>query len=440
MLSQDELLAWYQQLNATNDARLEVNRVRSSGPSRRVGGGGSNVSGRYPSQKMAVTIQFESHRVELAFVREKEHDADVLEYYDQPPSFPLDYKTAKGRCIRVFHTPDFFVMRRTAAGWEECKTEEELEKLSEKSPNRYSRDEKGTWRCPPGERHARRFGLYYRVRSSKEINWVVQRNLQFLDDYLCIDASQADRSGREWGLAMVSAEPGISLSELFRRAAEGISRDDIYALIATRKLYVDLGTAPLAEAERVHVFVNREAAVACGHAAQAAEAPTDNCRVFTVRAGLTVAWDGRTWTIVNPGDKTISLLGEDDALTELPASVLRSLPRRDESMAYLQDKKVRAGRRSLCWLQRTRWISVSPIGASTLSSANCAGSPRQPTAKCLHGPCAYGCHAIERRRLVLAAGISDSYHAVVTEETAGAGFRRRPRHLCSNPSRMITRR
>ena len=87
MLSQDELLSWYQQRKVSNDARLEVNRVRSSGPSRRVGGGCRNVSGRYPSRKMGVTIQFESHRVELAFVREMEHDPDVLEYYDQPPSF-----------------------------------------------------------------------------------------------------------------------------------------------------------------------------------------------------------------------------------------------------------------------------------------------------------------------------------------------------------------
>jgi hypothetical protein len=31
---------------------------------------------------MGVTIQFESHRVELAFIYEMEHDADVLEYYD----------------------------------------------------------------------------------------------------------------------------------------------------------------------------------------------------------------------------------------------------------------------------------------------------------------------------------------------------------------------
>jgi hypothetical protein len=33
---------------------------------------------------MGVTIQFESHRVELPFVYEAEHDPQVLEYYDQP--------------------------------------------------------------------------------------------------------------------------------------------------------------------------------------------------------------------------------------------------------------------------------------------------------------------------------------------------------------------
>ena len=40
---------------------------------------------------MGLTIQFESHRVELPFVYEMEHDPGVLEYYDQPPSIPLAY-------------------------------------------------------------------------------------------------------------------------------------------------------------------------------------------------------------------------------------------------------------------------------------------------------------------------------------------------------------
>ncbi|MCA1604225.1 MAG: hypothetical protein LC775_01785 [Acidobacteria bacterium] len=38
---------------------------------------------------MGVTIQFESHKNELARIRELEYDPEVLEYYDQPPSIKL---------------------------------------------------------------------------------------------------------------------------------------------------------------------------------------------------------------------------------------------------------------------------------------------------------------------------------------------------------------
>ena len=127
---------------------------------------------------------------------------------------------------------------------------------------------------------------------------------------------------RWYRLSRVSGCPNSSAGP--RR---GMSRDDIYALIASRELFVDLGTAPLAEPERVHVFANGEAAAAYGHVAQSAEAMTDNCRVFSVHAGRTIGWDGRTWTIVNPGEKTISLLAEDEALTELPVSVFEKLTR-----------------------------------------------------------------------------------------------------------------
>jgi hypothetical protein len=72
---------------------------------------------------MAATIQFESHRVELPVIYELEHDPSVLEYYDQPPSIPLFYESGNGRRLSVVHTPDFFVLRTGAAGWEECKAE-----------------------------------------------------------------------------------------------------------------------------------------------------------------------------------------------------------------------------------------------------------------------------------------------------------------------------
>ena len=78
MLSPEELAAWYEQGNVSQQGRSVIDQVRSSDPARRVGGGRRNVSGRYPSRKMGVTIQFESHRIELAAVYEFEHDTDVV--------------------------------------------------------------------------------------------------------------------------------------------------------------------------------------------------------------------------------------------------------------------------------------------------------------------------------------------------------------------------
>lgn len=52
MLTADCLLAWFQPLNLPEQARSTIRHIRSAGPARRVGGGKSNVPGRYPSRKM----------------------------------------------------------------------------------------------------------------------------------------------------------------------------------------------------------------------------------------------------------------------------------------------------------------------------------------------------------------------------------------------------
>ena len=85
-------------------AACVVQRIRSSGPARLVQSGRGNVSGRYPSRKMGVTIQFESHKNELAGIQELEHATDVIEFFDQPHSIKLEYQSAAGKklggCIR----------------------------------------------------------------------------------------------------------------------------------------------------------------------------------------------------------------------------------------------------------------------------------------------------------------------------------------------------
>jgi hypothetical protein len=72
-----------------------------------VQGRAQNVSGTYASRKMGLTIQFESHKVELWAIYAMEYDAQVLEYFDQPHTLTLTYQSPSGRTVRTAHTPDF---------------------------------------------------------------------------------------------------------------------------------------------------------------------------------------------------------------------------------------------------------------------------------------------------------------------------------------------
>lgn len=255
MLNEQDFAAWVRRTSLSDPARSVVAHTRSSQPTRRVGSRRGNVVGRYPSRKMGVTIQFESHRVELPTILELEYNDDVLEYYDQPPSIKLDYSSADGNRLGVLHTPDFFVIRADSAGWEECKTEEELIRLADRNPNRYCHDDR-TWSCPPGKQYAERLGLYYRVRSSGEINWVFQRNLQFLEDYF--RAPLEVRSvHRQRVLALVAAQPNGSLQDLLRATEGEVTRDEIYSLIAAGVIFVDLRSASLLEPDKVTVSLEK---------------------------------------------------------------------------------------------------------------------------------------------------------------------------------------
>ena len=326
MLDKQEFFHWCQRLSVSEEAQKILERIRSSDPARRVQSGTRSVSGTYPSKKMGVTIQFESHRVELAAVYEMEHDPDVIEYYDQPPSFKLDYAGMNGRRLVVFHTPDYFAIRQNTAGWEECKTEEHLEKLADKNPNRYCRDEDGTWRCPPGEAYAEQFNLYYRVRTSKSTDWIFQRNIQFLEDYLRTDLPPIEKSACDSALGIVTTEPSVKLDDLFLRTEGVATRDDIYTLIAAGDLFVDLTAAPLVDPQQVRVFPNSETALAYARIVEISQEATANRpRFIDLAVGSTMEWNNRAWKIANVGDQMVSLLGDGNAFTELPLAAFELL-------------------------------------------------------------------------------------------------------------------
>ena len=237
MLTETELFQLYQHLSLSQQARKIIEEIRSSPPVRRVRSAAGNVSVRYPSRKMGIIIQAESHRNELAGIYEKEYDPETLEYYDQPSRIKLVYKAKNGRRVGIWHTPDYFVIRSDSIGWEEWKTEAELLRLAEQMPHRYIREE-NIWHCPPGEEHAAQFGFFYRVRSSAEIDWGLQRNLLFLEDYLHARQRRLGRESVCSVTSLVAEHPGITLQELL--AIGKVPSDVVFAMIAQGQVYVDL--------------------------------------------------------------------------------------------------------------------------------------------------------------------------------------------------------
>nr|WP_242045371.1 Tn7 transposase TnsA N-terminal domain-containing protein [Anabaena catenula] len=208
---------------------------------------------------MGKTIQFESHKIELPGVEEYEEDPDVLEYYDQPYQITLEYLSNSGQIVKASHIPDFFVIRNKSAGFEEWKPEKRLEKLATKQPQRYKRTEDGKWHNPPAMTYAEKLGLYYRIRLDAEIDWIKYRNRLFLKAY-ADENYQINPEIAENITDLVTLNPGINYWELLH--VHQINSDEINALIANQKIYINLSAAPLAEPERVHLFRDQQTAVA----------------------------------------------------------------------------------------------------------------------------------------------------------------------------------
>lgn len=324
--NEEQFELWCCQNAVSDTAKSVLKQIRLSNPSRTVRSGRSNMSGRFPSRKMGVVIQFESHRNELPHIRILEDDEDTIEYYDQSIPIKLSYEGANGKRVGVFHTPDFFVIRKNSAGWEECKTEQALLELETKNPNRYSRDERGEWRCQPGEEYASPLGFSYTIITSKDIDWIFQRNLEFLEDYFRADFPAVVPSAHECVITEVSNDFGISLEDLFNRTSKQASRDDVFMMIACEEIYVDLHSVALPEFKYVRVFPNRDTASAYQNVMHDSSAPLSDAVLYVALApNETIRWDNKHWQVVNVGERFVSLLGEENKLIELPIAVANSL-------------------------------------------------------------------------------------------------------------------
>lgn len=312
MLTELEFVSWCEMNNISKETMNYINNnIRHAHPARLVGGGEDNLSGRYPSKKMGVTIQWESGKVEGPAVLMFENDEDVLEYYEQPNKIKLDYEDGNGRPRATLYTPDFFVIRKDSAGWEEWKNESEYLKVSKVQKWKFEKDKEGEWRCPQGERFAKDWGLTFKVCSSSIINWNLHRNYTFLDDYLrrkellnvskdCLDQIKQ----------AIFQEPGISLKILIEYSTDyHFTTDDIYVSIILGNIFVNLNDAALAEPESIKVFLHKEHAEMFMNLINCDKA-MNSPSIISFEVGTKILWDNYIWEIINTGDTTVSLISE----------------------------------------------------------------------------------------------------------------------------------
>lgn len=324
MLTQELLLQAFIRQDIPLVGRLAVETIRSSDPVRRVGGGTHNVATRFASRKMGCVIQAESHKGELPAVYGWEHDPDTHEFYDQPSSVKLAYVNGGGRRVSHLSTPDYFLIQEHWMGWVECKPEHELRQSHESGSQRYVPDADGNWHCPPGEMFAVQFGLGFRVRSTKETNWILVRNLEFLSDYLDPDCPSPAEHAMQAIRNAFANERWMLLEKLL--AHEDISADAVFTLIARGELFVDVEHELLAEP--VFTTVCRDALSAKVYVGQQYE-PRSHAIArlpkIVLKAGTPVLWDRQPWRILNVGDTDVFLEDMDRAISSLRLDVFQAL-------------------------------------------------------------------------------------------------------------------
>ena len=271
-MTSEEFHAWSQRLQFTTETEALIASIRSSPPVRRVTGRANNVTGRYPSPKMHCSIQFESEQVE---------------FYGQPSRIPLSYRAKSGRRTTQWHTPDFFVLRRASADWEEWKPAQSLDTLAASMPARYQQAGTGKWSCPPAEAYAKHLGLSYRLRSSAELHPLEIQSLKFLQDFW---AHEVPPNPEQEALARahIQAHPGIPLSELLATYPD-LPVDVVWTLLATRRAFTDLSATLLMRHDQVTLYAE-ETQVPPIHKDEPAA-------LVAPLPSTPLTWDGRLWRI-----------------------------------------------------------------------------------------------------------------------------------------------
>lgn len=300
-------------------------------PSRMTGAARRNLSGRYPSTRMGVTIQFESGTLELATIDELEHDEAVIAFCDQTPKIKLAYQAASGKTKSYLVTPDFVVICASRVFLIECKPLDVIRRKAEAEPELYAYAN-GRWTCPPAQRQAADMGFEHELWSEERFNAIRRGNLTLLSDYVFMrDGSPAHESLQpriEEICELVRGAGVITIASLLQ-ARPGLTIDHVYASIASERIAADLGGTSLLRHETCSLYPDKATMQAMKGSADGIglAASWVGPTVVDLKPGAVVEWDGLSAEVVNAGAEQIHFKREDGSLLSLNRGVVAELIR-----------------------------------------------------------------------------------------------------------------
>jgi putative transposase len=123
-------------------------------------------------------------------------------------------------------------------------------------------------------------------------------------------------------LERIRETPGLPLSALAYDGS-GICPNDVYAVLALDLLYTDLYAAPLIQHGRVRLYTSTEQARAYADLLPSkllnrVGSPLPEVSM-PLTPNITLLWDGRAFTLVNPGETTITLLPDKGPPIQVPS-------------------------------------------------------------------------------------------------------------------------
>lgn len=331
MLNEQELEVLFEAHNIPLPARNRIQDIRRNAPIRRTDGADKSVKVRYVSTKMGFVIEAEAFHTEYAAIRTWDNSPEVLEFYPQPTRLNISYKSRTGRPIGVAITPDAFLITKHGFVFVECKTEDELLKLSIQAPQRFMKEGE-RWRSPPAEQSAAELGCQFTIRSSAENNWTLISNLEFLEDYQRIWRNPENQIEEEQVLRVVNEKRFLSTRDLIAEIGTDTVADTLYRLIIQNRLYFDLDRSRLAQHDSAMVFRDALIAETYRHIHQVDTGLESWASPLDLSPGRQFSWDGQQWEILNVSDRSLFAResipsGEKPAIIELHPEHLEQLCR-----------------------------------------------------------------------------------------------------------------